>query len=357
MSENRIHTIISIRSFLDEIRDQGRQITSCDISSLSSIEKKDKYKKVFDLDILLTTGKLFGELENFYKNILKNIDDRKNGWNEFKPEFLIRLGYSLISQDKYDEGLAYVLQGYNLNPHKIQKVFRKNSDFDHFKNNTRSSIYAKLNYFTIYDHGQSLFNDINIFLNSFEIEEQLLIIELVSQFELHAKIIKEKDNLSSRRLIFRCLNQLCTLTESVLREKLILNGTISRTDSTTLGSLITQFKNQINISGNTWISYYNLEYTFQSQSRKICNSPNYTRFNRNLQNIKKRSESCQSREIAKYFLYLYCVRNYAGHHFKIKHARSEFLYKDSDRKRISLNAEIVFWSIFGALYYVYNYFR
>ena len=132
---------------------------------------------------------------------------------------------------------------------------------------------------------------------------------------------------------------------------------IDRTNLTTLFGLINKYIDYLDASGCAWNSYYRTYYLSNSVRKKINESLNYIDFNHNLRNIKNRSESNRNRKIAKYFLYLYCVRNYTGHHFNMKHIRSEFLFKYSDKRQISINADIVFWNIFGAIFYINESFR
>jgi len=224
-------------------------------------------------------------------------------------------------------------------------TFKQENDFDLFKSQARTIIYKRLSQFTVLGDGQQFHDETRKFLDLFDVEEQLHIIEIVEEFELHSTLNREDDNLSSRRVLFSCLNQLCTFTESILRYNLNTPGQ--------LGSLIDEFV-RVN-RPNPWTKFY---CRAKKSKQKIFYSPNYVEFNRNLRYIKRKSENNVSRSIAKYFLYLYCVRNFAGHHFTVKHRRSEFLFRFSKyRSTAMLNVEFTFWSIFGSLWYIYRFFQ
>ena len=343
---------------------KGIEIVDKNISSLSDAEKNKYYDQVSKLDILFTGKNLFSDLEKFYRALLKKITKEKKGWSIFKPNFLIRLGFSVINQKRYDEGLAYILQGYESNPQRIQKVLKKDKNFDSFKYEVRTEIYAKLSHFTVFNSGQPLFDDIKKFLNSFEVEEQLFLHELVTKFKLHIGINKSGDNLSSRRTLFADLNQLCILTESNLRDyiiPLISKGIISKNknENYMLGGLLRKLKEYLDSSSKVakWTEHLKYNYHYRGKEKSISKSPNYIEFNRNLRSTINKSQSDNNRRLAKHYLFLYCVRNFSGHHFKVKNSRSEFLFKHSKKYPSTLNIEIIFWSIFGALYNNYKVFN
>ena len=108
------------RNYFDALIEQGKQITDQIITQSTPDEKEHLYRQIFHIDGSLTKVNLYGEIEKLYRTLLKNIENSKTGWDEFKPNFLIRLGFSLLQQKRYEEGLAYILQGYRLDPHKIQ---------------------------------------------------------------------------------------------------------------------------------------------------------------------------------------------------------------------------------------------
>lgn len=259
------------KNYVEQHIQKGIEIVDKDISNLTDNEKNKYYDQVFKLDIVFTGRNLFPDLEKFYQAILKKISGEKKGWNHFKPNFLIRFGFSVINQKRYDEGLAYILQGYKLNPQGIQEVFKTDDNFESFKYKVKTEIYAKLSQFTIFNSGQSLFDDIKKFLNLFEVEEQLFLIEIVTKFKLHVGINKKGDNLSSRKTLFTNLNQLCTFTESILRDYLISEGIISNNRIFTLKDLLEEFINHINSSSDVpnWTKYFKLRYRYRGENKYI----------------------------------------------------------------------------------------
>ena len=87
----------TINTHLNKKIEKGVRITSENISHLSLIDKEKRYKSILEIDIQFSSVNFYSKLEEFYRAILINIRNKRNGWKIFKPKFLIRIGFLATS--------------------------------------------------------------------------------------------------------------------------------------------------------------------------------------------------------------------------------------------------------------------
>ncbi len=341
--------VSAIRSSLNSLTDKAIETIKKNLNGCVPEEKKKLYKRIYDSDILLAGANFFSELEDYYKKIIDTVAKNKTGWDEYLPSFLIRCGYSLLAQNKFDEAFSYLLQSYKLG--QTQDAIKSDPDFDNFINKIQRLIYPKLCYHTCFKTGNELFNEIPAFLNYFNLEDQLYLFDIFLKFDLHSSIIKKGDNLSSRMVLFSRLGDLCVFIESLLRKEFFGDSSLQKR---MLLDLIHEF---YSYDKGSWYDYFisdiNRKYVKNEDHYKISESNNYTLFNQNLEFINQKTASSMHDKIGKYFLLLYCVRNFVGHQYILRNAHSEFIFNKNPITRL-YEVESIFWKIFASLFYIYQ---